>query len=75
MTAEDSKQKEDTTTSADPKSVSMSQMMSQMMNKCCTGEGGFPACFSMMKDIMKPVKDRSPQPPQEPKVESEEKKK
>ncbi len=73
MAAEEKTKTEDTAASANFKSFSMREMMSQMMNMCCAGEGGFSGCASMMKDMMKQMRDQSPHPQQAP--EDEEKKK
>ncbi len=75
MAAEESKQTEDTSTSTDSKSTPMGQMMSQMMNTCCAGEGGFHACASMMKEMTEAMKNQSSRSQQESPAESEEKKK
>lgn len=45
MSKEETKQKEDTKAPAD---FGFAQM-GQMMNMCCTSEGGFPPCAAMTK--------------------------
>ncbi len=75
MPAEETKQAENAIPSNESKPAPMSQMMSQMMNMCCKGEGGFAGCASMMNDMMKPTKNPSPPGQQESGVQSGEKKK
>lgn len=75
MSATENEKPEDTTASADFKSAPMGEMMSRMMNMCCTGEGRFPNCPTMMNDMMKAMKTQSPLPRQEPGAKSEGEKK
>jgi len=37
----------------------MGHGMFEMMNKCCTGQGGFPDCSVMMKNMMETAKNQS----------------
>ncbi len=74
MAADETKQTEETTTSADAKSTPMAQMMSQMTNACCAGKGGFSDCASMMKEMTEAMKNQSSGSQHESHGESEEKK-
>ncbi len=74
MSTEETKHKEKKTASADSGFGPMGHMMSQMMDACCTGEGGFPDCSTLMKNMMKSVSSQSSSS-QEPSTVSEEVKK
>lgn len=74
MSPEETKHTGKKTASADSGFGPMRHMMSQKMNTCCTGGGGFPDCSTMMKDVMKQVKNQS-STPQEASTGSEEGKK
>ncbi len=55
MTAEETSEKENET-----KSEGMGQMgIPEMMKKCCSGEGFFSDCPSMMKDMMEKMRGQS----------------
>lgn len=75
MSATENQMPEDTTASADFKSVPMGEMMSRVMNMCRTGEGKFPDCVSMMNDMMQAMRNQSPRPGKEPTAKSEGEKK
>lgn len=78
MDTEETKEKRGKANSTDFGFVPMGQGMFEMMNKCCTGEGGFPDC-SMMKSMMDAMRLQPCCTPKEedipPKTESEEFKK
>ncbi len=57
MHTEETKKKGERAT-ADLGSVPMDQRMFEMMNKCCTGQGGFPDCSTMMKGMMETMRNQ-----------------
>jgi hypothetical protein len=57
MDTEETKDKGDRANSTDFGFTTMGQGMFEMMNKCCTGQGGFPDC-SMMKSMIHATKNQ-----------------
>jgi hypothetical protein len=57
MTAEETNKKEDKTKSEC--SGPMGSGMSDVMEKCCSSEGAFADCSSMMKDMIKKMRSQS----------------
>jgi hypothetical protein len=51
MHTKETNEKGDKAKSADPGFAPMSHKMFEMMNACCTGQGGFPDCSTMMKGM------------------------
>jgi len=58
MHEEEAKDKGDKAKAADFGFPPKSQRMFEMMSKCCTGQGGFPACSTMMKGMMETMKNQ-----------------
>jgi hypothetical protein len=56
MHAEETKDKKEKTRSTDFGFIPSGHGLSEMMNKCCTGQGGFSACSTMMKGMMDAMK-------------------
>ena len=58
MHTEETKDKGDKAQPSDFGFGPMGQGMFEMMNKCCAGRGGFPACSTMMKSMMETMKNQ-----------------
>lgn len=58
MHTEETKDKGEKAKSTDFGFASMGQRMFEMMNKCCTGQGGFPDCSTMMKGMMETMRNQ-----------------
>ena len=56
MCTEETNEKEDKAKSADSESIPMSHGMSEMMSKCCAGQGGPSDCSTMMKGMMETMR-------------------
>jgi hypothetical protein len=58
MHTEETKDKGGTAKSAVFGFAPMGQGMFEMMNKCCTGRGGFPDCSTMTKGMMETMRNQ-----------------
>ena len=58
MQTEETKDTGDTAKSVDFEFASMGKRMCEMMSKCCPGQGGFPDCSAMMKNMMEAMEDQ-----------------
>lgn len=58
MQTEETKDKGEKAKPADFGFAPTGQGMSEMMNKCCTGQGGFPDCATMMKGMMETMRNQ-----------------
>lgn len=58
MHTKETKNKGEKAKSTDFGFAPMGQGMFEMMNKFCTGQGGFPNCSTMMKDMMETMRNR-----------------
>ncbi len=73
MHTKETKDEENTGKNMDFKGGPMKQMMSEMMSKYCTGQGGgFPDCLAMMKSMMEAKTNQSCCTPDKDAAESEE---
>jgi hypothetical protein len=59
MNTEETKDKGSTEKNTDFGFAPMKQMMSEMISKCCTGQGGFPDCSARMKSMMEAKTNQS----------------
>lgn len=59
MHTEATKDKKDEAKSTDFGFGPMGQGMFKMMSECCTGQGGFPDCSTIMKGMMEAMKNQS----------------
>jgi hypothetical protein len=56
MCTEETNEKEDKAKTANSGSTPMSHGMSEMMSKCCAGQGGSTDCSTMMKGMMEKMR-------------------
>ena len=72
MSTKQRKQKENINSSSDFLFEDMPEMMNPMKNMCCTGKDEYPDCFTMMKNKMNQMKDKSRSTAKETEKESQE---
>ena len=58
MHTEETKDKGDKAQSTGFGFASMGHGMFEMMSKCCAGQGGYPACSTMMKGMMETMNNK-----------------
>lgn len=58
MQTKETKDKGEKATSTAFGSAPMGHGMVEMMNKCCTGQDGFPGCSTMMKGMMEKMSNQ-----------------